>query len=241
MKFFKLALILSVFSVFACSPKYYSPTTQQVTLFEEEGDINLSVTGDGTKYEAQAAYAFTDRYAAAINFSRFVPVEVNDADRGSGYMFELGPGYYTSVGEDFIFEAYGMLGIGAFENQFSNPFDTLTLGGTISANALRLGVQPSFGYKRDNFSVALSSRIANLTYTEIDGNLIVDGVDQITYLKDNRNNFFIEPALTFRIGFEQVQLQFQYATSFNLNNPDLPRDRNMISLGINTNFNIGDF
>lgn len=240
MKLIKLIAILSIFTSLACSPKYYKPNTQQITLFEEEGDINLSLVGDGSRFEGQAAYAFTDQFAAAANFSRFVPAEVN-GDGGSGYIFEFGPGYYAGIGENLIFEAYAQIGIGKLNNHFVSLLDSIPSEGEITANAFKIGIQPSIAYKQDKISIALSSRFSSLNYTNIGGELIYRGVDQQELLTQSKNNFLIEPAVTFWFGFENVKLQAQYALSFNLTNVDLPRDNQMISIGINANLNRDDF
>ncbi len=240
MKLLKIAACLCVLTSFACSPKYYKPNTQQITMFEEEGDINLTGSSDGARFEAQAAYAITDQFAAAVNYSRFVPVEVNDGDGGSGYIFEVAPGYYTDVGDNMIFEAYAQLGFGRFENSFSS-LDPNGNQGQIMANAFRFGIQPSLAYKQDKFAVALSSRFASLNYANIEGALSFDGVDQIAFLEENKNNFIIEPAATFLFGFEKFKLQAQYSLSFNVSNNDFPRDRQLLSIGINADLNVNEF
>jgi hypothetical protein len=114
----------------------------------------------------------------------------------------------------------------------SNPLTQ----GDISASVLRYGIQPNFGYKSNNFSAALSSRVVNLTYSNIEGDLIFDGVDQVNYLKDNSSNFLIEPALTLRGGFEKIKLQLQYGYSINLSNNDFTQDKSYLTLGLNFNF-----
>lgn len=241
MKLLKLATILLVFTAFACSPKYYVPNTQQVTLFEEQGDINLTLIADGTKVEGHAAYAISDQFSAAVGYTTFQPMEVNDGDNGSGSLFEVAPGYYTRVGDNLIFEAYAQFGFGKFENHFLNQLDTLQADRTIMANAFRLGLQPSIAFKKDNFAVALSSRFSSLNYSKIEGDLVFGGVDQIEFLTENKNNFIIEPALTFWFGLEKIKLQAQYAFSFNVSNSEFPRDKQLLSLGINANINPSDF
>lgn len=78
--------------------------------------------------------------------------------------------------DHFIFETYGLIGFGSMKNNFpstqeSNPESR----GDISANAFRIGIQPNFGYKSKHFEVALSSRIVNLMYNNIKGDLIFGG------------------------------------------------------------------
>ena len=84
-----------------------------------------------------------------------------------------------------------------FENHLpSTSVDYPNTKGNISANMFRIGIQPNFGYKSKYFTAALSARIANLSYSKIEGDLIFDKVDQVSYLKDNASQFLLEPALT---------------------------------------------
>lgn len=242
MNLIKAIAILSVFTFFACSPTYYKPNTQQITLFEEQGDVNLTIAGRSNTVEVQGAYALTDQFSAAVNYTRFIPIDINPGDGGSGYSFELGPGFYKDVGEDFLFETYAFLGFGRFDNFFIDLDNVAMMTtNTISANAIKLGIQPSIAYKRDKYTLALSSRFTSLNYANIEGDLIFNGQDQIEYLSEANNNFLIEPALTFWIGFEKVKFQAQYGLSFNTTNQNFPMDNQWLSFGINTHFNTGDF
>jgi hypothetical protein len=108
--------------------------------------------------------------------------------------------------------------------------------GDISATILRVGIQPNFGYKTKYFSAAVSSRIVNLSYSNIEGDLIFEGANQPNYLKDNSSNFLIEPALTIRGGFEQLKLQLQYGYSANLSNSNFRQDSSFLTVGLNYNF-----
>ncbi|MDD2477147.1 MAG: hypothetical protein PHI32_14720 [Dysgonamonadaceae bacterium] len=110
--------------------------------------------------------------------------------------------------DKFVFEAYGLLGFGSMENNFpSTQEEHPNLKGDISANVLRVGIQPNFGYKSKYFEVALSSRVVNLMYNSIEGDLIYNGKNQIDYLNDNKSSFLLEPAITIRGGLEKIKLQ----------------------------------
>lgn len=107
--------------------------------------------------------------------------------------------------------------------------------GDISANLLRFGIQPSLGYKSNHFEAAISSRFASLNYSNIEGDLIFENVNQVNYLNDNKSNFIIEPALILRGGFEQIKLQLQLGYSLNVTESDFKQDKAFGTIGLNFN------
>lgn len=240
MKIFKLAAVLCSFVLFACQPKYYIPNSHQVTMFTDQGDVNLGFSLDGNQYEIQAAYALTDQFSAAANFSRFSPNDDDDGDGGSGWLFEAAPGFYKTFGDDLVFETYALLGFGSVENYFPSQMDSINLEPTIEATAIRFGLQPSISKLYDRFSIGLSTRVSSLNYANIKGNLTFLGVDQIQYLEDNKSNLLIEPAVTARFGTEKVRAEAQYGFSFNASNTEFLQNRQYLSIGINVNMNLGD-
>lgn len=240
MKIIKLLAILLTITSIACNPKYYVPNSQQLTMFTDQGDVNLSLNLDGNQFELQAGYAFADQFAGAVNFSRFAPRDLDNGDGGSGYLLELAPGYFKPFGDDLVFETYALFGIGSVENHFPSKMDSLGFDPEISASAIRIGLQPSISKLYDRFSIGLSTRITSLNYANIKGNLSFNGVDQIEYLMDNRSNLLIEPAITARFGTEKVRGQAQYGFSYNASNSEFLQNRQYLSIGINVNMNIGD-
>ena len=225
---------LAVAFATACSPKYYSPNTQNVPLLSEKGEMNLSATGNANQFEFQGAYAITDAFALQVNGGLFVPEDLDNGDGGSGKFIEFGGGYFTPVSDKYVFELYGLAGFGGVENNLTsrataNPATT----GHISADVFRYGVQPNFGFKSKYFSAAVSSRIVNVLYSNIEGSLVYEGANQQTYLRDNHSLFLIEPALTVRGGFDMVKLQLQVGRSFNLSNSEFRQDEAFGTLGLN--------
>jgi len=228
-----LFLAVAAFAI-GCSPKYYSPNTQNVPLLSQKGEVNLSVAGNDNQVEFQGAYAITNGFAIQANGGLFVPKDLDNGDGGSGKFIEVGAGYFKPVTDKFVFELYGLVGSGSVENDLrsratTNPATT----GKLSANIVRYGIQPNFGFKSKYFSAAISSRIVNLQYSNIDGSLVYDGVNQQAYLRDNSSNFLIEPALTLRGGVDLVKLQLQIGHSFNLSNSDFRQDNTYATLGLN--------
>lgn len=84
--------------------------------------------------------------------------------------------------------------------------------------------------------MAVSSRIANLTYGNIKGDLIYNAENQATYLNQNKSNFLVEPAITIRGGLEKIKLQLQLAKSINLSINDFRQENFLLTLGLNFNF-----
>lgn len=221
----------------ACNPKYYAANSQNVPLLSKKAETNLTVTGNSSQVEFQAAYGVGNSVGIQANGGLFIPKDLENGNGGSGKFLEVGTGYFKALQENLIFETYALLGFGSFENHLpstisSNPQTT----GDISAGLLRIGIQPAIGYKSKIFSAALSSRLSNLTYNNIEGNLIFDNQNQVQYLEDNRSNFLLEPALTLRLGVDIVKFQLQYGFSFNLSNIEFQQDRSFFTLGLNFNF-----
>lgn len=227
------AIVFAVFILSACSPKYYVPNTQNVPLLSEKGQVNLTAVGNGNQVEIQGAYALGSSLGIMGNVGFYIPKDDGNGNGGSGKLGEIGIGYFKPITEHVIFETYGLVGIGSFENHF--PAASSTNTGKISGNLTRFGLQPSIGYKTKGFSVAFSSRITSLNYGEPEGNLIFDGVDQVVYLNENRSFILLEPALTLRAGLEKVKLQLQLTRGFNLTDSDFRQDESLLSVGVNFN------
>ncbi|MFA7081741.1 MAG: hypothetical protein WC135_03930 [Bacteroidales bacterium] len=228
-----LGLVLVSFLVTGCSPIFYTPNTQNVPMISSKGDNKITVAGNGNQVELQGAYGLTDAFAIQANAGLFIPRNLDNGDGGSGNFFEVGGGYFKSIKEVFVFEAYGILGMGSMENHFKSTVeDNPGTNGDISSTIFRVGVQPSFGYKSKYFEAAISTRIVSLIYSNIEGDLIYSGNNQMDYLNDNKTNFLVEPAITLRGGFEKIKLQVQYGYSLNLTNTAFKQDKSYLTLGL---------
>jgi hypothetical protein len=230
-----VALMLMI--MLSCNPKYYTANTQNVPLISEKGETNLTLSGNANQVEFQGAYGVSNGFAIQANGGLFIPADLDNGDGGSGKFFEVGGGYFTPVAENFVFELYGLVGFGSVENHL--PSTTNSNPGTegdISANIFRYGIQPNFGFKSKYFSAAVSSRIVNLRYSNIDGDLVYDSEDQVSYLQDNKSNFLVEPALTVRAGVEKIKLQLQIGYSWNVSNENFRQDNPFLTVGLNFNF-----
>ncbi len=226
------------FALSSCSPKYYTPNTQNVPLISNKGEKQLTLSGNFNQVEFQGAYGIANSIAVKANGGLYTPADLNNGDGGSGKFIEFGGGYFKPISVNWIFEAYGIFGFGTVENHLPSTMNNYPMTkGDISANIFRVGVQPNFGYKSKYFSAAVSSRIVNLSYSNIKGDLIYHDVNQPSYLNDNSSNFLVEPAITLRGGFEKIKLQLQYGYSLNLSNSNFRQDNSFMTIGLNFNFN----
>lgn len=221
----------------ACSPKYYIPNTQNVPLISEKGETNLTLAGNDHQVSIHGAYGVANGFAITLNGGLAIPKEEDNGNRGSGNFAELGLGYFKSFGEYWVFEAYGIGGIGSVENRMPSTIeDYPNTKGEINANMLRLGVQPNFGFKSTYFSAAVSSRFVNVSYSKIRGDLMYSNESQVDYLNRNSSNFLIEPALTLRGGLEKIKLQVQTGYSINVTNSNFRQDHLFFTVGLNAHF-----
>lgn len=220
--------------MYSCSPTYYIPNSHNVPLISEKGETQILVAGNQDRIEFNAAYALTESFAIKANAAIYIPKK--DVGFGSGNYFEFGGGYFSKFAsnEKFVFETYGLLGVGSLENQFTDDIQSITHGFML-ANAIRLGIQPNVGYRSKFFTCAVSTRFVNLRYYNVRGNLVIDSINQIDYLKTNNSYFLLEPALTIRVGFEKLKLQAQMGYSINLSEMNLRQDEAYITLGLNYN------
>ncbi len=217
-------------------PKYYSPNTQNVPLISEEDESSLTIEGNGNQAGIQAAYGISNNIAVKGEGGLFFPADQDNGNGGSGQFIDFGLGYINKVSDNWVFETYGIVGFGSMENHLpSTIVDNPNTEGDISASLLRVGVQPNFGYKSELFDAAISSRIVNISYSGIEGDLMFDGENQVRYLEDNSSNLMIEPALTLRAGVENYKLQLQVGYSMNVSNSDFRQDNGFLTLGLNVN------
>ena len=237
MRRLKIVTVITTLAFVGCSPKYYTPNTQNVPLLSEKGETDLTLSGNVNQIEFQAAYAISEGFAVMANGGLFIPTDQDNGNGGSGKFMELGAGYFKPIDENFVFETYGIIGFGSVENHIRSTTSAYPLtSGDISANVFRYGIQPNFGYKSKHFSAAISSRLVNLNYNKIEGDLIFEDESQVDYLKSNNSNLLLEPALTLRGGFEKFKIQLQYGYSFNLSHSDFRQDTSYFTVGLNYNF-----
>jgi|GEM_PF-634636 len=220
-----IAACAVLLSLDSCTHYYYVPNQHNVPLFKEKNEVRISgallVNDEVTGCDVQTAYAMTKESAIMAN-----ALVVNPGSKeGRGQLYELGAGYYKPIptglsmlDKKFIFESYGVLGLG----NATNYYDRYPSG--ISTNLFKAYVQPSIGYTTNFIDLIFSAKIgaihtfgirrnmADTTYNDLVQNNSSIGSDLST-LQLNRTAFIFEPALTLRLGFKYVKLHFQVGTT----------------------------
>lgn len=233
MKFYLILLVTIIYcSIIGCNPIYYRPNTQQVPLFKEKGEIRASVVSNlNDQFEIQTAYAVNNNIGILAN-GIFVNYDLeNDGNYVKGNFIEVGGGYYKPIWNKFVFECYGTVGYGNVFSQFGEPSMSMFTR-TIETDLLRIGVLPLIGYRTKYFSAAFSSRLAHLSFFNYSGGYVYESNLQTDYLRLNKSNMLIEPALTLRGGWNYIQLQAQIVGSYNLSNKNFYQDTSSFSIGL---------
>lgn len=219
----------------ACTPLYYAPNAQNVPLFEGKGETTISAAGTSQSGEIQAAHAVSDHVQIQLNGAYFFENDDESDNNGNGVLGEVAAGYYQPFAERFVWGANAMLGYGQLENNFpSIQVDDAngTKTGHISANLSRWGVQPYIGFKTLPFEAVVSTRLVNLNYFNVKGQLPFENREETTYLENNSSQWHIEPAVTLRGGYKSIYLQLQWLKSFNLNDESFRFKEDHVSLGL---------
>ena len=210
----KLLLIAIIVISFSSCKIMYIPNTQNVPMLEEKGDIKVEL---GTK-DLQVAYGVTDHLGIMVNgyYNKndwsVVSGEFDNQYLSKRTLVEGGLSYYTTMGEKGRFEVYGGAGYGKVQYDYElYESAVLTETNTFGINMMRAFLQPAIGIQSDNFGLAFSTRLAGVSFSNIDSvgyspvELESEGLNE---LEDNMF-IFMEPALTLRLGIKYAQLQFQ--------------------------------
>ncbi len=230
-------LLIMALVVASCSPTYYIPHPQNVPLISQKGESSFTLALVASQINLQGGYGISEKIAIKANGYLTTQKASGNYIANSSKLIEIGGGYFKALPHNFVFETYGIVGIGSVKNEYNNTSGEVpnySRGtGRLTANTFRFGIEPNVGYKSKNFSAALSTRFVNLKFSNIKGDLIYTSKNQIDYLKANASNSLFEPVLTVRAGAENVKFQLQHGYSFNLSNNEFQQDTGFFSIGIN--------
>jgi hypothetical protein len=230
---FARLLVLAPLVFGACAPKYYAPNTHNVPILTRARDFSATGALGDARVEVQGAYALTNQLGVMLNAAAFDKPEDEDGDGGSGGLLEVGFGYMRPLDENFQLGVFGLVGGGNVENHFpstvaANPGTT----GDIEAKLTRFGVQPVIGFHSRYVEAAASVRVLGLRISDIEGDLVFGGEDQVQALSGQTELTLLEPALTVRAGLETVKLQVQLGWSANKTDSNFRQDEGHLTVGV---------
>jgi hypothetical protein len=217
--------LITVFSLDSCTHYYYVHNQHNVPLFKEKNEVRASgaviQSDEIVGADIQAAYAVTKEAAIMAN-----ALIVNPGSKdGKGQMYEVGAGYfkplpsrYSILNNKFVFETYGVVGLGNSVNYYDR------YPSSISTNLFKGYIQPTIGYTCNFFDLIVSAKIgalhafgakrnmADTAFSDLNQNGSTIGND-LNILSRNSTSFLFEPAFTIRLGYEYVKAHFQVGTS----------------------------
>jgi hypothetical protein len=212
-----ILLILNVVSLSSCNKLLYIPNSHNVPLLEEKGDIKVGVTIK----DLQVAYGITDHLGVMANayynkndwaVSNGTSIFLDYNYKSTRSLFEGGLGYYSAVSDYGRFEVFGGAGFGHVNyDYYTIENGRRTQSNIFGADYTRFFLQPAVGMQGNLFGLAFSTRLTGVNFSSIDttGYTPVELTEEgLNELEDNMF-FFIEPALTFRVGVKYVQFQIQ--------------------------------
>lgn len=223
----------------------YVPNMVNVPLLKEKNELRATVSIS----DYQFAYSATENIAFMLNgYIKNTSVSNSGSYSGSDYstsrnLVEGGIGYFKPLTEDFIFETFVGGGIGkfAYNNTYNSSYIYTGTSGstnkTYSANFTRYFVQPSIGYSIDFIDFAFSTRIIQLGFNNInnvgysDSDLRDENLSSIS----NTTYYFIEPALTLRLGYKWGKVHMQAVYSNKINSEELNYQQFTMNVGLHIN------
>lgn len=204
--------------VTSCGPVLYSNVGQNVPLFQEKGEFSGQAAysagfgaWDAHGIGLQGAYSVSDKVALIGSYYSMKdddPYDDNEWE-GNGSYVEFGGGLFGGDSEKiFLYEAFAGIGTGSIQNQ-----SLVNQGEFINVKFIKPFIQPSIGFSSRYLEMALTPRIAYLSYTsKNDFNFSQNGsqINPSLYFGNNDNKILFEPGLMIRGGVPGVKLELQY-------------------------------
>lgn len=231
-----LSLILIIITFTGCV-SVYNPNPLNVPMLKEKGDVKLTVEA-GNGFHGQFAAAIADEVGVIASAGFDSGSDTRFGSKGerktSHYNVEAGLGYFTKLSESWIFEIYGGGGFGDFKDNknYSSIFDASS-NSEVTGKITKGFIQPAIGYNRDNFSISLAIRNVYLSLSDLSG-----GQEN---LHIGKGGWFIEPAVTMKLGAKPLKFVLQLGTSTPVNHSDTFNwEPKFIFGGIGVEFNLGE-
>lgn len=187
----------------------YNPNPLNVPMLKEKGDCKVTAA-IGLGAHGQFAAAVTDEVGVIASAGFDNGSDSNFGNKGdrktSHYNVEAGAGYFTKLSESWVFEVYGGGGFGGFKDDknYSDFFDASS-NSKLTGKIYKGFIQPAIGYSADHFSISLAFRGVYVGLTDLSG--------AKSNLHIGKGSWFIEPAITMKIGGKPLKFLMQLGTS----------------------------
>jgi hypothetical protein len=238
-------LILGIF-LSGCANTYYIPQSHHVPLFEEEGEISASGKAAAGIYHTGLDIQFAQSTSNSNAFMANAGFNLT-GEGDTGMHLRGGLGKYRKLNRFVVMEAYGGISYGTLKNTHNGPFEEVlddegnytVVPNPIPERTSRvhhggLWLQPQIGFTTRFFDIALVSgfQYQNFFAVRQSGPLEISEQQELFHLRSNKGNFFWEPGIVIRLGWDYVKAELQYMGSVVINNPSLPYEPLRVSLGL---------
>jgi hypothetical protein len=222
-----LSLLLLCSFLAGCSHSYYAPNAQQVPLFTEKHQVQITGYAGGgdiiKSNDLHVAASLTDHFAITGSGNWISSTnDVNSSNQMYGRYGEFALGYFQKIDRLGVFEIYGGTG-SSFQHHDYDSAQTSDLRYT------KYFIQPVIGLKKAHFEGGISFRISYVNFTDIiNSSYTHDGMPIKT------GYTFFEPAVTIRTGFSFVkfQAQWQIVSSLASNRTTFAYSGDMVNVGV---------
>jgi hypothetical protein len=232
--YFSLFYLLLLFA--SCSPVLYAPSSQNVPLLKQKGEVNFGGGYIGT----EGADGLSLNFATAVDSSWAIAAAFNalsggarslNSWEGKGRYLEAAVGKFNTIADGpFLYEAFLGLGYGTARNKKPNN--------DVNGKFIKPYLQTSIGVRSKIVDLAFTPRIAVVNYVSNEvyvPDFPQEAIAASNYFDDKGSSFVLEPGITLRLGWNNVKFQAQYVYStFNYKESDLWQyDKNILSFGLN--------
>ncbi len=224
-------IIIAATVISGCRTNSFLPQTQNIPLFTEKNQFQISNHASNRSLDLQLAYSATHHFAFIANGllgnnENFI---FGNANHGGAKMFEIGGGYYTKIKDKLFFESYIGIGDGynndvhsklneRVNNSYRINYESNIKGGEVF-------IQPNLGIGLNDYLILAFSvkatywnftnyyyRYEHITYN---GHNYPDVYENIIDLK-NAQCYLLEPAITLKVGGKYVKGFLQAGAFFPL-------------------------
>lgn len=233
-----LCLAAAACLISACSQTmhFYVPSAVNAPLLKEQHDVRGLVSLNS----AQIAYAPTDHFGVMVN-GQFVynrdwyyggaddyrdysgDEDLVDRDVRGGTV-EMGAGYFTTLDSKkrAVFEIYGGVGTGKFRTLDDNYYQLMDDNVSkkdfaISTRLTKFFVQPSIGLSHKVIDVAFTPRftLARFHSMSYGARALENEPGRMADVRSLENSWipFMEPTVTFRVGYKYIKYSMQLTIS----------------------------
>jgi hypothetical protein len=195
---FVTSVIFIAFFV-SCTPPVYLPNSLNVPLLKEKEETNFGYNKPLDGHDLQISLAITENIGLMINGTY---LQKTWSDNYREHLFaELGIGFFSYHDEYLVHEIY--IGAGLGGNSLKEDILFGSEDARVSANYIRLFLQPILGTRTKGLECGVSMRICYINFYNIkDSNIDF-----------SKTKLLFEPVVFMRVGPPVLQFQTQFGFS----------------------------